>query len=298
MTTIRSNRRRSSFFLTFAMLALLALPAAAGEPSAAAPPAASSPPRVAGLLVRVVDLDRAVEFYRDVAGFDAVRVDKDAGRADLVNGELGLSLLKVETPVRHEFPGAVEGHLNLKVEKLDATLVDLERRGVPRLLETPRVAVVGSNMPITDPSGNILYVVEPKNRKDPMPRPQVLNYGITVPDMTEARKFYEGVLGFQVFSEAFYPPSIPFVPSGVIQVVLHHTATRRSEPPSPGTAQMNLILEVEQLDAALQAYEARGGRVRSKGGAALSRPHAELIDPFGNVHLIVERPKALAKESK
>jgi predicted enzyme related to lactoylglutathione lyase len=270
-------------FLAALVLALLALPAFALSKT--------SPPQVAGLVVRVVDLDRALEFYREVAGFETVRVDRTAGRADLVNGDVSLWLLQVGTPIRHDYPGPSEAHLNLQIAKLDDTLADLARRGVPRLLSEPLTEGIGPNMPITDPSGNILYVVQLNSQKEPVPRPRVFNYGITVPDMAEARKFYEGLLGFQVYSEKYYPPVIPYLPAGAMQVVLHESATEAAPPPSEDTAQMNLILQVDDLDAACRDLEARGAKIRSKQGAGALGAHAELLDPFGNVHLIVQRSK-------
>ena len=276
-------------------LPLLAAPAA-GETTA---PPMPSPPRITGLVVRVVDLDQALEFYRQVAGFDTVRVDRATGSADLVNGEVSLRLLKVKAPARHGLPGPSEAHLNLQIAKLDDTLADLARRGVPLLADKPLVAAIGPNMPIIDPSGNILYVVQLNSQKDPLPRTRVLNYGITVPKMAEARKFYEGLLGFKVYSEEFYPPAIPYLPAGVLQVVLHESATAASPPPPPDSAQMNLILEVEDLAAARRDLEARGGKVRAAEDAvgALGR-HAELLDPCGNVHLLVERSAKTASQAR
>lgn len=281
---IPTIRLSDPWIFTTLSLFLLGVPVFA-EAAAAPKPA---PPRIAGVVVRVTDLDKALEFYRDVAGFEPVRVDRAAGRADLSNGELRLWLLQVGRLVRHE-PGDSEAHLNVQVEKLDDTLAELGRRGVPKLLDKPLVAVIGPNMPITDPSGNILYLVQLNSQKAPLPRPKVFNFGITVPDMAEARSFYEGLLGFQVATEAFYPPVIPYVPAGALQVVLHESASRAGAPPSPDTAQMNLILEVVDLDAARRDLAARGGRLRPADPSAALGAHAELLDPFGNVHLLVAR---------
>lgn len=281
------------------LLPLLAAPGRAAAPAASGPPASSMPvpPHITGLVVRVADLDQALEFYRQVAGFTTVRVDRTAGSAELLNGEVSLRLLGVKAPVRHDLPGPSEAHLNLQIDRLDATLSDLARRGVPRLADKPLVAPIGPNMPIADPSGNILYVVQLNSQKEPLPRPKVLNYAITVPAMGEARKFYEGLLGFKVYSESFYPPVIPYLPAGVLQVVLHESATRAAPPPSPDSAQMNLVFEVEDLAAACRDLAARGATIRAvEEGGALGR-HAELLDPFGNVHLLVERAARAASQA-
>ncbi|HVR11353.1 MAG TPA: VOC family protein [Thermoanaerobaculia bacterium] len=283
----------SPWVLATLALTLLAAPGSAAAPAAAPALSMPSPPRITGVVVRVVDLERALQFYREVGGFETVQVERTpggtAGSARLVNGEVGLLLLAVKTPARHELPGPSEAHLNLQVDNLDATLADLARRGVPRLADKPLVAAIGPNMPIADPSGNLLYVIQLNSRKERLPRPRVLNYGITVPAMAEARKFYEGLLGFRVYSEAFYPPAIPYLPAGVLQVVLHESATKAVPAPPPDTAQMNLVMEVDDLGAACRDLASRGATVRAaEDGGALGR-HAELLDPFGNVHLIVER---------
>ncbi len=253
------------------------------------------PPEVTGVLVRVVNLDKALDFYREVAGFDALQVDRAKGHAELVNGEVKLWLLKVEKPIRHVLPGPSEAHLNLQIESLDATLAELERRGVPRLADKPRTAAVGPNMPIADPSGNVLYVIQLNGQKGALPRAKAFNFGITIPNMAEARKFYEGVLGFRAFSEKFYPPTIPYLPSGVLPLAIHENATGAAATPSPDTAQVNLVLQVDDLDAARRDLEARGGKLRS-ASAGVFAEQAELLDPFGNVLLLVERPSQAAAQ--
>jgi predicted enzyme related to lactoylglutathione lyase len=282
-TTILSASRR---VLAALALSLVAVPAF-GE--AAAP----SPPKITGVLVRVVDLDKALDFYSQVAGFDALQMDRAKGHAELVSGEVKLWLLKVEKPIRHVLPGPSEAHLNLQIEKLDATLADLERRGVPRLADTPRTAAVGPNMPIADPSGNVLYVIQLKGFEGALPRARPFNFGITIPNMAEARKFYEGVLGFRVYSEKFYPPTIPYMPSGVLPLAIHENATGPAATPSPDTAQVNLVLQVDDLDAARRDLESRGGKLRSADNGVFAE-QAELLDPFGNVLLLVERPSQTA----
>jgi catechol 2,3-dioxygenase-like lactoylglutathione lyase family enzyme len=278
-------------------------PGGATAPAVPAVPATPPAPRIAGLVVRVVDLDQAVEFYRGVAGFETVRVDWAAGSADLVNGDVSLRLLKVRDAAHHVLPGPSEAHLNLQVPSLDAALADAARRGVRQLADKPLGSAIGPNMPIADPAGNLLYLIEASGgagQQERPARPRVFNYGITVPAMpamAEARRFYEGLLGFKVYSEAYYPPVIPYLPAGVLQVVLHESATQAAAPPAPDSAQMNLVLEVDDLDAACRDLGARGATVRAARDAAVPGRHAELVDPFGNVHLLVEHAAAPARQA-
>ncbi len=283
-------------------LLLAARAPAPGGAAAPAIPATAPPPRITGLVVRVVDLDQAVEFYRGVAGFETVRVDRAAGSADLLNGQVSLRLLKVRDAVHHVLPGPSEAHLNLQVPSLDAALADAARRGVRQLADKPLGSAIGANMPIADPAGNLLYLIEASggDQQERPARPRVFNYGITVPAMpamAAARRFYEGLLGFKVYSEAYYPPVIPYLPAGVLQVVLHESATQAAPPPAPDSAQMNLVLEVDDLDAACRDLGARGATVRAARDAAVPGRHAELVDPFGNVHLLVEHAAAPARQA-
>ncbi|MEM8932134.1 MAG: hypothetical protein AAGE94_13220, partial [Acidobacteriota bacterium] len=88
--------------------------------------------------------------------------------------------------------------------------------------------------------------------------------------------------------EDFYPPVIPYLPAGNLSVVLHESAEGPADPPTPTTAQMNLVLTVDDLGAATRELASRGVMIRPSDLPLLGR-HVELIDPFGNVHVLVER---------
>ncbi len=272
---------------------LAAVAAGPTERPAADPWGEGGGPSLAGLVVRVDGIDSALSFYRDVAGFDVVDRTRYPDLVELRSGPVALVLRKVAHPVHHRFPGVAEAHLNLEVESLAATLADLRRRSVPELAAEPLKAVIGPNMPILDPAGNILYVIELYDRAGPLPRPRVFNYGITVTEMAKARSFYEGVLGFRVFSEEYYPPVIPFVRSGALSVVLHESADEVGAAPAPDRAQMNLLFQVVDLDATLKRLAAAGVEIRrpmpTLAPLAPLGPYAEIVDPFGNVHVLLER---------
>lgn len=249
-----------------------------------------SSPEVVGLMVRVADLDRALKFYNELLAFEVVGRDHYPALVELKNGPVELILLQVGKPTKIDYPHVTEAHLNIQIEELGRTLEELRQREVPFLEKEPAQAAIGPYMPITDPSGNLLLVIELSFHEGPLPRPRVFNFEITVTDMGKAREFYCGKLGFKIFSEDYYPPVIPLQRSGTMPLVLQDTATVNNQPPAPDTAQMNLLIAVDDLPAAIRDLQGRG--VEFLDPDAQTFPlgaHAAFRDPFGNVHLLFER---------
>lgn len=250
-------------------------------------------PRAIGALVRVADLEQAVDFYSELFAFEVVPHDYGPELVVLRNGPVELILHKVERRTKIDYPKVSEAHLNLQVENLARSLEQLRERKVPLLREEPAQAAIGPHMPITDPSGNLLHVVELSYHEGPLAKPRVFNFGITLTDMEKARSFYCDALGFEVFSEDYYPPVIPLRKSGALPLVLHETAERRAQPADPSRAQVNLLLAVEDVSRAVRDLESRGVEFledeprRTPVGIL-----AAFRDPFGNVHQLIERPES------
>jgi len=244
-------------------------------------------------MVRVADLDQAVDFYSQLFAFEAVPEDYGPELVVLRNGPVELILQKVERRTKIDYPKVSEAHLNLQVEDLARSLEQLRERKVPLLREEPAQAAIGPHMPITDPSGNLLHVVELSYHEGPLPKPRVFNFGIKLTDMEKARSFYCDVLGFEVFSEEYYPPVIPLRKSGALPLVLHETAERVAHAPAPSQAQVNLLLAVEEVSRAVRELESRGVEFledeprRTPVGIL-----AAFRDPFGNVHQLIERSES------
>ncbi|MEM9554862.1 MAG: VOC family protein [Acidobacteriota bacterium] len=246
-------------------------------------------PTIVGVVVRVSDFEASSAFYRDDLGFSPTHEvigSPGTRRAELANGSLTVWLVEVDEQAGLEYPRSSKAHLNIEVANLDEHLDRLVDRGVRVLAEEPRQAAIGPNMPIEDPAGNIVHLLELTQRSEKLPKPTVFNLSVTVPTMADARAFYEGVLGFRVYSEEYYPPVIPFVPAGPLQVVLHESAQEAVDRQAD-QAQVNLVFAVDDLEQTRRELAAKGATLRPSAGVATFIEHLAVVDPFGNVHLVL-----------
>jgi predicted enzyme related to lactoylglutathione lyase len=102
------------------------------------------------------DMDRAVEFYRDVVGLALVRRESD----QWAEFEAG--------PVRFALHGAVEGHMPpvggatavFRVEDLDTAVQSLQEKGVVFSDHLGEVSGFARFRSFTDPDGNALQLIE------------------------------------------------------------------------------------------------------------------------------------------
>jgi lactoylglutathione lyase len=249
----------------------------------------ATPPPVLGMRVDVADVDRALPFYTQVAGCELVSRDGAAG-ATLKNGAVTITLHRVDRPVAVDYPKEVETHINFRVKDMDAALRAMKEAKFDSVGSLEQAAI-GSFMAIRDPSGNIHHLMQLKEADPALQKPVVFNIGIKVTDMKKARDFYCNKLGFEIFSEDYYPPTIPLKKSGVVALTLHDNATAARTPRYPDTAQTIVLLGTPDLAASVKELTAKGVEFLEAPQASGGR-HAAFKDPFGNVLELVETPPA------
>lgn len=257
-------------------------PAAAAQGGDGAAPAFT--PRVVGAEARVTDVAAAIAFYRDLLGFDLVSDAHLPELAVLRNGSVELTLRRAEHAAEIDYPDQAETHVNLEVEDLARTLEAVRAAGVPLVGDVPQTSQIGDYLVVRDPAGNLLHLMDITSRQDPLPRPRVFNIGLKVTDMKSAREFYLGALGFEVFSEDYYPPVVPLQRAGEVALVLHESAKSAARSGYPATAHTEVVIAVDDLDSAARALAARG--VELLDAEARSSPtgaYIAIADPDGNV---------------
>jgi predicted enzyme related to lactoylglutathione lyase len=293
--TTKPSIPRSRRALAAALLAAALGGGLAPVPSATAAdaPPAPSPLEVSGLEVRVVDLDGAIDFFK-LYGFEvAGRPAADA--ATVRNGASVIDLVKVPRRLEIDDQTVSNIHINLRVEDLAAATAELKARKGYRFVDLKRTSPVGSYAIVRDPSGNIFHLMEPSPKPAEGIKRGIFNVGISLPDMARARAFYRDTLGFEIFSEEYYPPDLPFKRKGTLPFVLHDNARTPAAVGYPNLSESIIVLRTPDLAKTMAGLKARG--VRFLDDPARRTPFgraAAFTDPFGNVLELREAAAAAA----
>lgn len=264
--------------------------------SSAAGPAASPDLEVVGIEEYVVDVDQGVELLTRTLGFSPVsRPSPDL--AVVENNGVQVALRKAAKKLAVDYPDRTGVNVNFRVGQLLKLRGELKGRGLDVLRPEPGRNALGISDPVADGSSNIFHLIEfqPDDGKAPE-RPRIFNVGIRIPDMARARAFYCGVLGFEVFSEDFFPPTVPLKKKGAIALGLHQTAKKPTPADYPGTAQTVIALGTPDLAAAMKLLKERGVEFVSE--TPRSGPWGDAVafkDPFGNTLQLVARAPAPAR---
>ena len=127
--------------------------------------------RLDHVMLRVMDLNRSLAFYRDTLGMQVLRqVDYEAGQFTNVflsfdaNTESSLELTYNWQQTEAYEKGWVFGHLALMVDDVHATVAALEQAGV-RIKTPPKQMVHGTRTIafVLDPDDNLIELLEPLN---------------------------------------------------------------------------------------------------------------------------------------
>ena len=125
------------------------------------------------VMLRVMDLNRSLAFYRDTLGMQVVRqVDYETGQFTNVflnfdaDTESSLELTYNWQQTEAYEKGRVFGHLALMVDDVHATVAALEQAGV-RIKTPPKQMVHGTRTIafVLDPDDNLIELLEPLAEK-------------------------------------------------------------------------------------------------------------------------------------
>ena len=129
--------------------------------------------RLDHVMLRVMDLNRSLAFYRDTLGMQVLRqVDYEAGQFTNVflsfdaDTESSLELTYNWQQTEAYEKGRVFGHLALMVDDVHATVAALEQAGV-RIKTPPKQMVHGTRTIafVLDPDDNLIELLEPLAEK-------------------------------------------------------------------------------------------------------------------------------------
>ena len=116
--------------------------------------------RVCVVQINVSDMDRAIEFYSDILGFEIQSREHYPQIVKLENETVPLLLFKVSQNSKIGYPDAALTMINIETEDLAAALMRFEEHGVEVLHDEPETCPVGIYAAIRDPFGNVIELVE------------------------------------------------------------------------------------------------------------------------------------------
>jgi catechol 2,3-dioxygenase-like lactoylglutathione lyase family enzyme len=245
-------------------------------------PAAPPPFSLEEIRIGATDVGASRDLYARLLGFRVVGESGDD--VTLVNNGTRVVLHPAAAPAHVHYPDAAYAYVNVEVDDLAASRQALVDGGVRFLHEAPRKAAIGEFLAFEDPAGNIQQIFEREPEAE-VAAPTVFNVGIKVIAMDQARRFYCDTLGFEVFSEDFYPPVLPLKQRGMVSLALHESAREKAAIDYPGEAATVLVFSTPDVDAAVAYLRARGVEVLARGPrASAAGPFVAFRDPFGNVY--------------
>lgn len=207
-------------------------------------------PAVWGLELPVSDVGAAERRYAEGLGFEVRSASGEHAR--LEKDALALVLVASRAPVAPA--GSASVYLNLATPDLELALEHALAAGFECDDPEPRAIPIGRALTLRDPDGHRTNLIDLDAGAGQDEQGQtVFNLGLDL----EAGADWEFVerLGFQVFSRAYLPETLPIVKAGAAELVLH----RRASTPRPaGARAAALLLAVERLEPALAALAPLG----------------------------------------
>jgi predicted enzyme related to lactoylglutathione lyase len=269
--------------------------------ASAAPPAGSAMTPAGGaveieaLRHEVGDLERSVDFYAAALGFAVDRREPSGDEARLRQGAFRLILVRSTAPAAR--PGSARLYLNMSVADLDEARAAVAAAGGRILSPSPLQSAVGPYLEVTDPSGNLVHLIDhPWDDDGGEPSaPTLFNLGLAAPTIEAVEPFLEA-LGFEVATRDYLPRTLVYEKRGASYLVVHPDA---AADPDPGAATGALVLAVADPAALLKRLRRSGGTTASpaEGGPSGEAP-IPVRGPAG-VRVILQRegPAAAGEQS-
>lgn len=237
--------------------------------------------------IGVTDMGRAIEFFQDAFGFTIAVGGPESFATSLEHEGTILLLHRATQAADIDYPREAQMTMTLEVENLDATVLLLREAGATILHDEPQVAPVGKWIAFRDPFGNVHHAMQPTKPSEGK-RPSLYVLGVKTNDIDKALAFYAGTLGMTVFTKDYYP--IVPLDTKRAMLVLHQTAEVATAPSGyPDVVQTLAILEVDDVDASMEALRQRG--VTFLQNEPIATPvgrYVGFVDPFGNVLELLE----------
>jgi len=121
--------------------------------------------RVYLVQINVTDMDKAIDWYTNVLGFELSKQHNYYPIAvDLVHEGPRLILHKAEKPASIDYPHVAQTLICIQTEDIEASLKNLKNEGVELIHEKPLEFPMGMYAAFRDPFGNVHELVEIRSR--------------------------------------------------------------------------------------------------------------------------------------
>lgn len=248
--------------------------------------------RAYGVKIKVTDMDEAIRFYTRTLGF---KIQSDKYHPEMVTLDTQpwpTILERTSKTNKNNYPNEARTGLSLQTNHLLPTIEGLKARGIKFYDTLLQRNGVGISIPLEDPFGNVLHLLEVQIRDVPrFEEPRIYNFGITSGNMEAATAFYQGVLGFEDWSRKYLPAALPLKhPDGSFAFMLHYQEGVSSKESShPEEAQIVLLFSANNLEQVRRKIKASEAEIitRSKVPGPLGA-YITVKDPLGNVIEIIE----------
>ncbi|MEE9410167.1 MAG: VOC family protein [Candidatus Heimdallarchaeota archaeon] len=117
--------------------------------------------KVGMVQINVTDLDKAIEWYTKVLGFELSEKHYYPPVAvDLVNDGIRLLLYKAEKETKLDYPNQSQSLIIFESDDISAKIKDMKEKGVELIYEEAKEFPAGLFTAFRDPFGNVHEIVE------------------------------------------------------------------------------------------------------------------------------------------
>ncbi len=238
------------------------------------------PLKMAGLKIYVDDLEMAEKFYVDFLGFKPLQ--KERSRLILKTNIYPIHIALSRERMDREITSESHTGMSLLVHKLLPSIEVVRSSGYKIYDSLLSRNGVGIDIPIEDPSGNLLHLIEVQIMEvPPFEGFRVYNSGITVSDINQAEELYIQKLGFEAWSRNYLPDALPLKhKDGSFAFMLHQDTSLNENTATYGiTPQLNLMLTTPNLEVTKKILSESSVEYVDKEGKLLVKgPYQNLIE--------------------
>lgn len=220
--------------------------------------------RFYGLKIIVRDLESSQRFYQDILNLDVVRV---ADGLKIDGQVFPIVIEEADTRNQQTYPQSARTGLTLQVQKLLPAIDELRAMKIPLYDTLLARNGVGISIPVQDPSGNVINLIEVQVY-DPgkINGFKLYNTGVTISNMDSATVFYQSILGLEDWSRNYLPAALPLKhKDGSFAFMIHNKAgLKNNEQAFDRWPQMHLILTTTHLKQARAYLESSGIEITEK----------------------------------
>ena len=188
-------------------------------------------PRIAHIALKVVDLDKAAEFYENVFGLSPVGKSRseDRSRNRLSDGQIDLTFLKYDDDKSAMAQAAGDGpcihHFAIEVDDLAKYVAGVRKFGC-EIVSDPTKPPVKFRIP-----GGPLAEIVPLDRyqKRTAPRGRIVHLAMRVDDIDKTSDFFASAFGFTRVQVPGLRETVRYVTDGTVHIAINQASAGTGE---------------------------------------------------------------------